>query len=142
MIRVDHGVKFLQTFFSTGFFNFKPLSTDSLVSAWLWLYFVVTVGLLAALGLLWRGWLGRADKRVENLFRKPDLSEATEEAMPCGKAAEDHEQSTRPSLSSISLNVIEDATTDHDAVYKEAPQSCSDATYFSRGKGVVRQHGP
>ena len=53
-----------QTFFSTSFFNFKPRNTSSLASDWIWLYFVVTLGLTVLLVMPYAGIFGdrtRAD---------------------------------------------------------------------------------
>lgn len=43
---------FIATFFSTSFFDFKPLDGDH-VSAWLWLYFVLTVAMVVIVMVFW-----------------------------------------------------------------------------------------
>lgn len=43
----------LQTFFSTTFFDFKPQEQTRVVSGWIWLYFVITILLTAAIQVAW-----------------------------------------------------------------------------------------
>ncbi|KAH7141512.1 hypothetical protein B0J13DRAFT_556947 [Dactylonectria estremocensis] len=52
---------FVATFFSTGFFNFEP---SSLVSNWVWLYFVVSVFLSASVLGGWSWWTRRELNRA------------------------------------------------------------------------------
>src|SRR4051794_2668467 len=48
---------FTATLFSTTFFNFQHTVPDSrIVSGWIWLYFVVTVGLTVSVIVAWVGW--------------------------------------------------------------------------------------
>ncbi|KAN0102236.1 hypothetical protein V8E51_012746 [Hyaloscypha variabilis] len=54
------------TLFSTSFFSFQNPAQPKVVSAWIWLYVVITVSLMVALGFTWR-WLIRSDKRLSNL---------------------------------------------------------------------------
>lgn len=42
-----------QTLFSTSFFNFQSSPTSTVVSKWVWLYFVVTAGLTSAFVAAW-----------------------------------------------------------------------------------------
>lgn len=61
-------LKVYQTFFSTGFFDFSPKGSNSIVSNWIWIYFVVTLGLTIVLFTYWLFWVSRACKRGQLLL--------------------------------------------------------------------------
>lgn len=58
-----------QTFFSTTSFDFQANSDPSIVSWWLWLYFVVTVSLSIVIFLWWNISLRRKEQAVDGLLK-------------------------------------------------------------------------
>jgi hypothetical protein len=46
---------FVATLFSASFWDFSPGNQGAMVSPWVWLYWVVTAGLTAAVLCIWRG---------------------------------------------------------------------------------------
>ncbi|KAK3375845.1 hypothetical protein B0T24DRAFT_617151 [Lasiosphaeria ovina] len=45
---------FVAAFFSMSIFSFQPQEGPQIVSSWIWLYFVVTLTLMAAVFGIWR----------------------------------------------------------------------------------------
>lgn len=67
----------IQTFFSTTFFEFNANLNGRVYSHWLWLYFVVTVALTAAVVIgTWYLWKTR-EKQVEERFIREDFEKNT-----------------------------------------------------------------
>lgn len=100
--------KHFQTFFSTGFFNFGPHNPDSLVSKWIWVYFVVTAGLTIGLLAYWLGWVTRARVKGKELLATADLD--LTELIADGKT--DAEKGKRPNQGNENTHV-QDAVNDH-----------------------------
>ncbi|KAG4412354.1 hypothetical protein IFR04_014511 [Cadophora malorum] len=57
---------FTATFFSTTFFNFQPSKGESMVSGWLWLYFLITI-ILSVLIITW--WLLVSRRKYREIQR-------------------------------------------------------------------------
>lgn len=69
----------MKTFFSTGFFNFKPKDSSSVVSKWIWLYCVITSGLTCLLFLSWHIGYRRISRPLETSRPRPLLPDSTED---------------------------------------------------------------
>ena len=63
---------FIATLFSTSFWDFGPANTGQKVSSWVWLYFVLTLGLTLIVLSIWRGFtvIERSKTLIMDLWTK------------------------------------------------------------------------
>lgn len=57
-----------QAFFSMSVFSFEPQEGPQVVSSWIWLYFVVTLALMAVVFGIWRIFTRRSNRDYKQLL--------------------------------------------------------------------------
>lgn len=100
-----------QTFFSTSFFNFEPKHPNRVASAWLWIYFIVTSGLAAALAACWYFWSTHAQKKAATFQQALTNHEDEETGFHDMSAAQTRAQRSSENLREESSNDSREQTT-------------------------------